>query len=107
MYTLFNREIKQTSLVITSYFHFLRLHEREQPASGLLRVHVEFLVRRGVAFSGRLGATTGFADFAGSSYLQLRRDAAAAAMRVSATAEAAAAEVAVVTRASRRRGQSA
>lgn len=93
------------SLIITSHFHFPRLHEREQSASGLLRVHVEFLVRRGVALSGRLGTTTGFADSAGSAYLQLRRDAAPAAVRVSATAEAATAEVAVVTRTPRRRGQ--
>jgi len=85
----------------------LRLHECEQPASWLLRVHLEFLVRRGVALPGRLGTATDVADSTGTATLESRRRAATTAVRVSATTAISATEIAVSARAVGRRGQHA
>lgn len=83
---------------------FGRLHEREQSAGGLLRVHPEFLVRRGAALPGRLGAAAGLADSTGAAADQPRRRAAATTVRLSAAAAASAAQVAVPARAVGRAG---
>jgi len=85
-----------------------RLHEREQSAGGLLRVHPEFPVRRGAALPGRLGTAAGVADPAGAASRRLgrrRHAAGAAAMRVSATTATPAAKVALAARAAGHRGR--
>lgn len=82
---------------------FPRLHEREQPASGLLRVHAEFLVRRGAPLPGRLGTAASIAGSTRTASFEPWHRTAATAMRVPATTAAPAAQVAVPTRAAGRR----
>lgn len=61
-------------------------------------MHLEFLVRRGVALPGRLGTATDVADFAGAATLEPRNRATPAAVRVPATTAASTAKIAVLTR---------